>query len=463
MTKREALERVVAGLSGPTSVDELVQQVLALWPSKAKSPRTPIVQELRYSWAGRAIIFLDRDTVVPVWHILEGVCFRVPIERQEAKRGFLPAHFLSPFLAVALEEINFADERGQPLLAEITSLQVQVEGFFGRETLEVRGFDLATWFRARRVRRGDSVLVTILDHRAGRFALEHEPAKWRRQEEIERRNRELADLLYNFVLDYRWDQVPVSEAIITAYAHLSDPKGYPGDHWQEVVENDKRLRSLGHLITLATYRTPFEAMLFDEEITPAVSLSPEQELLALEREEKVYRLKAAFKYNKRIWREFEILGHQTLGDLDDLMRDGFGHDWSDHLSEFHVFPGGKRRKVGLGSIEPFGGGEGREHEVSHLGLEVGDKMEYVYDFGDWIEHILTLEAIAEPERGIQYPREVARNKPRYHYCRECKRAGKKTVAIWVCYNCSNAEGKAVYLCDGCVEEHENHYLEEIVY
>ena len=463
MTKREAIDQVLSELSGPISVDEVVRQVLALWPSKAKNPRAPIVQELRYYCAGRSIVFLDRDTLIPIWCVLDSVRFRVPIGRQEAKRGLLLASFFYPFAAVPLEEVCFVDEQGRPLPTKIASLRVQVEGLFGFETVDVPAFDLASWFRARGVRRGDSVLVTILDSRAGRFALEHELAKRRRQEEIERRNRELADLLYEFVLDYRWDQVPVNEAVITAYAHLSDPRGYPGDHWQDVVEKDKRLRLLGPSIVLSSYRTPLEAMVLEEGIAPTVPLSPEQEALARKREEKVYRFKAAFKYNKRIWRRIEILGRQTLGDLDDLMRDGFGHDWADHLSEFYVFPGGRRRKVGLGSIEPFGGGEGREHKVSHLGLEVGDKMEYVYDFGDWIEHILTLEAIADPEEGVEYPREVARNKPRYHYCRECKRAGKKTVATWVCYDCSEAEGEAVYLCDDCAEGHEDHYLEEIVY
>jgi len=463
MLMREALEQVLAQLTGPTPVDEVVQQVLVLWPSKAKNPRAPIVQELRYRYAGRSIIFLDRDTLVPLWHVLDGVRFRVPIGRQEAERGLLEVEAFYPFLAVSPEEVRFEDEGEQPLPTKVASLRMRVEGFFGPEIVEASTFDLSSWFHARRVRRGDSVLVTVLDHRAGRFALEHEPAKGRRREEIERRNRELADLLYDFVLDYHSDQVPTNEAVITAYTHFSNPRSYPGDHWQDVIEKDKRLRLLGPFIALSSYRTLFEAMVLEEGIAPTIPLSPEQEALAREREGKVYRLKAAFKYNKRIWRRFEILGRQTLGDLDDLMRDGFGHDWSDHLSEFYVFPGGRRRKVGLGNIEPFGGGEGRRHKVSRLGLGVGDKMDYVYDFGDWIEHVITLEVIAEPEEGAEYPCEVARNKPHYHYCRDCKRAGKKTVAVWVCYDCSEEEGKAVYLCDDCVEEHEDHYLEEIVH
>lgn len=465
MTKREAIEQVLAQLREPVSVDEVVQQVLALWPSKAKDPRTPILQALRYDYTGRTIVFPEQDKVVPVWYLLQGVRFRIPIGRQEAGRCLLQSELLFPFLLTSLEKVRFVDEYGQAIPLEVVTLRVRQEGVFGPIPLEMSSFDLSPWFRAHRVRRHDSILVTILDPLAGRFALEHESARMRRREEIGDRNRELGDLLYDFVLDYRWEQVPADEAILTSYAHLPDPQGYPGDHWRDVVEGDRRLRLLfgGQHIALSTYRTMIEAILDEESAAPVVPLLPEQEALAQEREGKVYRFKAAFKRGRRIWRRIEILGSQTLGDMDDLMRDGFGHDWADHLSEFYIFPGGKRRKVGLGNIEPFGGGEGREPKVSHLGLEVGDRMEYVYDFGDWIEHVLTLEEIAEPEEGTEYPREVARNKPRYHTCRDCKEEGRRTVATWVCYDCSEAEGKAVYLCEECAGEHEDHYLEEIVY
>ena len=39
-----------------------------------------------------------------------------------------------------------------------------------------------------------------------------------------------------------------------------------------------------------------------------------------------------------------------------------------------------------------------------LGLAPGDELKYVYDFGDWIEHKITLEAITEPQADVKYPR-----------------------------------------------------------
>jgi len=68
------------------------------------------------------------------------------------------------------------------------------------------------------------------------------------------------------------------------------------------------------------------------------------------------------------------------------------------------------------------------------------------------------------EEGVEYPREVARSKPRYRYCEICRGEGKKTVATWVCIECSEREGRGVFLCEDCLtREHEDHYAEEIVY
>jgi hypothetical protein len=94
--------------------------------------------------------------------------------------------------------------------------------------------------------------------------------------------------------------------------------------------------------------------------------------------------------------------------LDAVMRQAFRHDRSDHLSEFYVRTGAGRRggTQGLGSITPFGAIEGEDLELADLDLEPGDELTYVYDFGDWIEHTMRVEAVVTPEPGATYPREV---------------------------------------------------------
>ena len=149
----------------------------------------------------------------------------------------------------------------------------------------------------------------------------------------------------------------------------------------------------------------------------------------------------------------------------------FNHDTFDHLSGFWklVARGGEKQKryreVDIGNINPFEGGEAAGVTVASLGLQVEDRLKYVYDFGDWIEHTLTLSAVGDPQPGVKYPREAARNKPRHKYCVNCKEQGKQTVAAWICITCSEEQGQEVVLCEECkvLEQHEEHYSEKLVY
>ena len=178
--------------------------------------------------------------------------------------------------------------------------------------------------------------------------------------------------------------------------------------------------------------------------------------------EQVYRFKVALKLRKRLWRRIEVKGSQTLGELDRIIREAFKYDMWDHLSEF--FRGRVWRSEGLGEINPFEGGSGNRRRIDRLGLSEGDKMEYVYDFGDDVQHIITLEKVMEADETAKYPRIVSQNKPKYRYCEVCEGLGRKIVATWICVDCSNEEGRDVLLCDDCVMKgHEDHYAEEMLY
>ncbi|MEA1964547.1 MAG: hypothetical protein U9O41_05420 [Candidatus Aerophobetes bacterium] len=178
--------------------------------------------------------------------------------------------------------------------------------------------------------------------------------------------------------------------------------------------------------------------------------------------EKIYVFKVALKYRKGLWRRIEIKGNQTLGDFDYVIRGAFNHDLGDHLSEF--FSGQVWRSKGFGEIEPGGSGSGAGKKIAKLGISEGDKLRYVYDFGDDIRHVVTLEKIVEPEQGAKYPRVTSQNKPRYRYCEMCKNKGKKTIATWICLECSQERGRRVLLCEDCLmKEHEDHYADEILY
>jgi len=64
---------------------------------------------------------------------------------------------------------------------------------------------------------------------------------------------------------------------------------------------------------------------------------------------------------------------------------------------------------GFGEIEPDGGGAGAKKKIDKLELVEGNTIEYVYDFGDDIQHVIKLEKVVEPVDGVKYPRINSKN------------------------------------------------------
>ena len=464
LTRSQAVEKVLAQIDGPIAADEVCQRVLAIWPSKAKNPLSEMRSHLRQEHAGRTLVFLDTKTVIPLPIAMRGARFRIPLSRREAERGaliILPAFefFLRRELAPAA--VQLLDQKGQPLPASVITTREQADTPFGKQTIEQAAFDLGDWFRAQHARRDDHILVTIEDWLKGIFRLEHEPASRRRRKEIEGQDRELDDLLFGMLEKSQSEVIYTYVALPTAYARLSAPRGYPGSHWIDVVNRDPRMRYDGWAIHYSDWRSPLDWMLYEEESVPQIAFSPAQG-------RQVYRFKAALSRRPGLWRTIEIQGEQTLAKFDAILRDAFQHDTFDHLGGFWKLvrrgEGKRFREVDVGDVDPFGGGSGAGVHIAGLELKPGDELKYVYDFGDWIEHRITLEECVEPEKRVKYPRIVARNKPRYRDCQTCRDRGRQSRATWICIECSNRQQRDVLVCEDCLRrEHEEHYAEEIVY
>ncbi len=463
-----AMEQVLAQVNAPIAMDEFAQRVLAIRPSKAKRPLAILHNHLRWH-TGIDIVFLDRQTIVPLRLALPGVRFRLRITNLEVEQGVLVAqpafeHLLRRDIALKDAQLVDADERSLPIRPMV--LTVEATDLFGPSTFDLSALDLGDWFRAHKIQASDSILVTIEDWEKGRFRLEHEPASQRRQPEIERQNQELANLLFDLLEADRHEQLYTYQAIPTAYARLSEPRGYPGDHWAQVIARDARMQWDGFHIS---YREEFpslmeEEMLFlgeEEEAQPEETYTPAQA-------QQVYRFKAILAPRPGLWRQIEIQGGQTLAGFDAILRDAFNHDPTDHLGGFwrRIRRGKSQRfrEVDLAEIDPLGEGDGADLPVAELALQPGDELKYVYDFGDWIEHQITLEEIIAPEAGAEYPRIVGQNQPQHRYCQSCKAEGRKTIATWVCLDCSEEQERDVLLCEDCLgARHEDHYAEELLY
>ena len=113
-----------------------------------------------------------------------------------------------------------------------------------------------------------------------------------------------------------------------------------------------------------------------------------------------------------IWREILIPARYSFWDLHVAIQDAMGW-WDCHLHEFHIDGPGEEqeRLIGIPMDEDMG--ELAETEpgwdipvIDHLS-EPGDRMVYVYDFGDSWTHDITLETIERRVKGQRYPQCLA--------------------------------------------------------
>jgi len=111
-----------------------------------------------------------------------------------------------------------------------------------------------------------------------------------------------------------------------------------------------------------------------------------------------------------IWRRLELASDLRLDELHAVLQAVF--EWEGgHLHEFstsdRTWDDGSTADLGDG---PFGRGPAPEREsktrISQVLATVGDRLGYLYDFGDNWEHVLTLEETHEAGRGAPRARVV---------------------------------------------------------
>lgn len=472
-TYEEVVQQILSAAGGPVAVDKLVDGVLALKATASKNPHQLVRNKLR-EFEGGVLIYLDTDHVLAVPLAYKGARFRIRLNQEMINREAILADKFDHFLPRLLEVDNMMlmDRAGGPIPFKIkVTTREEKSPIFGAYMIETRWIVLKEWFRQQKMGPKDHLLVTIEDWERGTFRLEREPLEKQRSKQINETNQIVADMLYTMLENARYESIYLFKALPTLYAQLPDKAGCPPDHWHFILRQDERMKTDGFDIRYAESHTLWDSLnanMFNKEVSPKAK--PEMKPVKRSQKE-VYRFRAAFKHRTSTWRDIEILGDQTLFDLDKELRSSFNHDTSDHLSGFWKLIArgtGKQkryREVDIGSINPFEEGEAAGFQVSSLGLQVGDMLKYVYDFGDWIEHTLTLRSISDPQPDIKYPREVARNKPKHKYCTRCKEHGNQTVATWICITCSEKQGQEVVLCEKCMglAKHEEHYSVELVY
>ncbi|MBI3950510.1 MAG: plasmid pRiA4b ORF-3 family protein [Acidobacteria bacterium] len=123
---------------------------------------------------------------------------------------------------------------------------------------------------------------------------------------------------------------------------------------------------------------------------------------------------------KEVSRKIEILGHQTLHDLHEAIFDAFDRE-EEHLYEFNL---GKNPRDRSQRYFFRGGWDTGDEDtkdpqaatIDSLNLKVGHRFGYVFDMGDYWEHVIEVVAVEEREAKGTYPRvseRVGNSPPQY--------------------------------------------------
>lgn len=119
---------------------------------------------------------------------MHGVRFCITLTRQEIKKGWLLVTPTFQFMVkqgLPVEDFQFEDANGRNIPVKPVSVELKTNTVFGVQEPELTAFDLGGWYKKRNMRRGDSVLITILDWENGRFRLKPEPARARQRHRAE--------------------------------------------------------------------------------------------------------------------------------------------------------------------------------------------------------------------------------------------------------------------------------------
>jgi hypothetical protein len=125
--------------------------------------------------------------------------------------------------------------------------------------------DFSVFFQKKRVRAGDSMIVTM---KPGEkiYVFEHEPASEIDRALIEERDREMSQVIHKAIK--RKKREYAREVIFQAYGNIPWLKEYPSSHWLEIVEKDDELRLInifgGVEIASIDYRMMFDMLGVDE-------------------------------------------------------------------------------------------------------------------------------------------------------------------------------------------------------
>ncbi|NWG21391.1 MAG: hypothetical protein HXY39_13860 [Chloroflexi bacterium] len=238
---------------------EIYQRVLDRRPSQARDPFASIRERLRFEAAEVGWVRMGDGTLLPLHVALTGLRFRITPGDDELAAGALLRTRLIPFVPMTRKDIVLTDAEGSTLPVAVTTITAN-DAMFG--PFQLAALHPGPWMARMKIRRGDSILVTIERAAPLTLRLEHEPRAAFHLDEVLHQERELLDGIVARVAASRSRPLTADEAVLPVYARAPWRTAYPGRCWQDLVASDRRLRLIdGVLIGDHAYRRPIDDLI----------------------------------------------------------------------------------------------------------------------------------------------------------------------------------------------------------
>ncbi len=132
-TYDQVIEKILREAAAPMSVLELAQKIAAARPSTSKDPVKAAEKKIKEA-AGRQLVYLDSNTIVPLEIAWQGVRFRMDLSHEEVNKGFFDVGIALSFYlpdGFNLANLRLVDTDGQAIKFKVNAVNKKVKGIFG--------------------------------------------------------------------------------------------------------------------------------------------------------------------------------------------------------------------------------------------------------------------------------------------------------------------------------------------
>lgn len=223
----DILRELSTQYQGQVTEKEVMERVLERRPSSAKNPYSSIRARLRQEAYRLGWVRINRDELIPLHVVLEGLRFRVIVDDEEVQQRAVAVQKFAPFVEANFENVQLSYTNDSNTLAHVFSNAY---------------LDLSSWSQMSQVKAGDSLIVTIRSTNPYILLIEHEAASAFQHERIVTQEHELLAGIVSEMPHRLGESRLARDVVLSCYARASWRTSYPGRPWFYLISHEPRLQ-----------------------------------------------------------------------------------------------------------------------------------------------------------------------------------------------------------------------------